>query len=180
MHWIQRSVDLPLPPAVAFPLTVEPGTIDRWLVQVREVRPRGFLHFRPRVRHGGIALVLDVRVRRAIVPELLEVEVDWRAVTARVVLELEATGDGGSRATMRIGLDLPLSLRIARRGIAAELSRMMAADLRRLRRLAREQAGEAVAVEPDEEDDEVGAEPPAEEWDDVDGPDPDPDPDPLR
>lgn len=165
MHWIQRSIELPLPPAAAFPLTVEPGTIDGWLVQVREVRPRGFLHFRPRVRHGGVSLVLDVHVLRAIVPDLVEVAVGWRAVTGRVLLELAATDDGGSLVTMRIGLDLPLSLRIAQRGIATELSRMMAVDLRRLRRLAREAAGERAAVE-EELQDEAAGDDPAEEWDD--------------
>ncbi|MGE4427754.1 MAG: hypothetical protein AB7G37_14990 [Solirubrobacteraceae bacterium] len=171
MHWIERGIALPLSSADAYPLAIEPGTIDRWLVQVRQVRPRGFLHLRPRLRHGGMSIDLDAYVVRAVVPTLAEIEFHWRNVRGRFVLELEDTDDG-CHATLRIGLDLPPALRLARHGIGMELSRMMLFDLRRLRRLARQvAAGHAPLIDggPDERDD-------ADDGDDG----PDGDVDPLR
>ncbi|MCK9248905.1 MAG: hypothetical protein M0P31_08005 [Solirubrobacteraceae bacterium] len=172
MHWIERRVALPLRSADAYPLAVEPGTIHRWFVQVREVRPRGFLHLRPRLRHGAVSLDVDAHVVRAVVPSLAEVEFAWRNVRGRLVLELE-DADEGCEATLRIGLDLPPALRLARHGIALELSRMMLFDLRRLRRLARAEAAGATVPDDlaaeDGEGDEGPAddEDPAREWDDA-------------
>jgi len=140
MRWIERTIELPLPPEQAFPLAVEPGTLADWLVQVREIRPRGFLAFRPRVRHGGLRLDLDVEVLRVDVPHEVEASARWRTVEALLHVRMDDHRDG-TRMTFRIGLDLPPAMRAGRGVVTAELGRLLAADLRRLRRLATEQAG---------------------------------------
>lgn len=150
MRWIERSIRLPLPPGDAFPLAVEPGTMSDWLVQLQEVRPRGFLHFRPRVRHGGVRLDLDVEVLRVAVPEEVEAAVRWREIDGRLHLLLVATEDGGTLLTLRVGLVLTGVLRGARPLILAEIARLLTWDLRRLRRLA---VAEARGERPDTGDD---------------------------
>jgi hypothetical protein len=136
VRWIERSIHLPLPPGEAFPLAVEPGTASDWLVQLQEVRPRGFLRFRPRVRHGGVSLDLEVEVVRVTVPEELEAAVRWREVDARLHLLLVPTEDEGTLLTLRVGVALSGVLRGARPLILAEIARLLTWDLRRLRRLA--------------------------------------------
>lgn len=136
MRWIERSIHLPLPPGDAFPLAVEPGTASDWLVQLQEIRPRGFLRFRPRVRHAGVSLDLEVEVVRVTVPDEVEAAVRWREIDGRLHLLLVPAEDGGTLLTLRVGVALAGVLRGARPLILAEIARVLTWDLRRLRRLA--------------------------------------------
>ncbi len=128
MRWIELEIVVPVPPAEAFPWVVEPGLIREWLPQLEELRPRGFLHHRPVVRHAGLRLALDVRVARVEVPELLELDVTWRGAVGRSILEVEPHEDGAT-VTWRVGLALPAALRLAGPGVARELRRIVRRDL---------------------------------------------------
>lgn len=128
MRWIELEIVVPAPPEEAFPWVVEPGLLKEWLPQLQELRPRGFLHHRPVMRHGGLRLGLDVRVARVVVPEVIELDVLWRGVVGRSVLEV-APHDDGSTVTWRVGLTLPPSLRLAGPGIGRELRRVVRRDL---------------------------------------------------
>lgn len=128
MRWIELEIVVPAPPPEAFPWVVEPGLLKEWMPQLEELRPRGFLHHRPVLRHGGLRLALDVRVARVVVPEVIELDVGWRGVEGRSALEVEAHADGAT-VTWRVGLALPPALRLAGPGIARELRRVMRRDL---------------------------------------------------
>lgn len=128
MRWIELEIVVPAPPAEAFPWVVEPGLLMEWLPQLEELRPRGFLHHRPVLRHGGLRLALDVRVARVVVPEVLELDVTWRAVAGRTSLEVAPHADGAT-VTWRVGLALPPALRLAGPGVARELRRVIRRDL---------------------------------------------------
>jgi uncharacterized protein YndB with AHSA1/START domain len=145
MRWIELEIVVPAPPAEAFPWVVEPGLLREWLPQLEELRPRGFLHHRPVVRHGGLRLGLDVRVARVVVPEILELDVVWRGVVGRTSLEVEPHEDG-SIVTWRVGLTLPSTLRLAGPAISRELGRLMRRDLE----LLAERLGEPHPDEPEE------------------------------
>lgn len=122
------EIVVPAPPAEAFSWVVEPGLLREWMPQLEELRPRGFLHHAPLVRHGALQLALDVRVHRVVVPQLLELDVTWRGTVARLHLEVEEHEDG-STVTWRTGLELPPSLRLAGPGVARELGRIMRRNL---------------------------------------------------
>lgn len=128
MRWIELEIVVPAPPAEAFPWVVEPGLLKEWMPQLEELRPRGFLHHRPVMRHGGVRLALDVRVARVVVPEVIELDVRWRGAVGRSTIEVEPH-DEGATVTWRIGLTLPPSLRLAGPGVARELRRLMRRDL---------------------------------------------------
>lgn len=133
MRWIELEIAVPAPPAAAFPWVVEPGLLREWLPELAELRPRGFLHHRPVLRHGALHLGLEVHVARVVVPELLELDVVWRGVVGRTRLEVEPR-EHGATVTWRVGLALPTALRLAGPGIARELRRVMRRDLELLAR----------------------------------------------
>ncbi|MDO9410912.1 SRPBCC family protein [Patulibacter sp.] len=160
MRWIELEIVVPAPPEEAFPWVVEPGLLREWLPQLDELRPRGFLHHRPVVRHAGLRLALDVGVTRVVVPELVELDVGWRGAVGRSVLEVEPHEDG-STVTWRVGLTLPATLRLAGPGVARELRRIMRRDLE----LLAERLGEPhPSVDGDADlgraDEDPGAQPP--------------------
>lgn len=128
MRWIELEIAVPATPAAAFPWVVEPGLLREWLPELEELRPRGFLHHRPVLRHGALRLGLDVHVDRVVVPELLALDVTWRGVVGRTCLEVEPRDDG-STVTWRVGVALPPALRLAGPGIARELRRVMRRNL---------------------------------------------------
>jgi uncharacterized protein YndB with AHSA1/START domain len=128
MRWTELEIVVPAPPEEAFPWVVEPGLLREWLPQLEELRPRGFLHHRPIVRHGGVPLTLDIRVARVVVPELVELDVAWRGAIGHSTLEVEPHDDGAT-VTWRVGLTLPPALRIAGPGVARELRRIMRRNL---------------------------------------------------
>ncbi|WP_026912438.1 SRPBCC family protein [Patulibacter minatonensis] len=150
MRWIELEIVVPAPPAEAFAWVVEPGLLKEWLPQLEELRPRGFLHHRPVVRHGGLRLGLDVRVSRVVVPEVLELDVAWRGVAGRTTLEVDPHDDGAT-VTWRVGLTLPPTLRLAGPGVARELRRIMRRDLE----LLAERLGEPHPDVDEHEDGEV-------------------------
>ena len=172
VRWIELEIVVPAPPEEAFPWVVEPGLLREWLPQLEELRPRGFLHHRPVVRHAGLRLALDVRVARVQVPEVVELDVGWRGAVGRSVIEVEPHEDGAT-VTWRVGLALPPTLRLAGPGVARELRRLMRRDLELLaERLGRphDEAAEGVPgdVAPLADDDAVAGEHPA--ADDPDAP----------
>ena len=172
MRWIELEIAVPAPPAATFPWVVEPGLLREWLPELEELRPRGFLHHRPVLRHGALRLGLDVHVARVVVPELLELDVTWRGVVGRTSLEVEPRDDG-STVTWRVGLALPPALRLAGPGIARELRRVMRRDLELLAERLGEDHPEVDEHESADADDgrppgEADGAPPVVDPDDVD------------